>query len=124
MNKQFTDTEIMAACEAWPGLHQHPDCVRLCVEWLSAQNPARRATGYALAIKHMIEAWAGRYVSQSDVEAAAALIGLKGSYPRFWFKAGALVYPSQNRLRGMGEAGKHLNYRSARHVDSYRHFEV
>ncbi len=30
------------------------------------------------SLKHIIETWGGRYVSQSDIEVAAVLVGLKG----------------------------------------------
>jgi hypothetical protein len=56
------------------------------------------------ALKHIIERWAGRYVSQSDVEVAAALHpGITGSYPNFNLSK-RLVLPNDRRLVGIGEA--------------------
>jgi hypothetical protein len=51
--------------------HEHDDCIRMAYEWLDAQPKTKGVTRQARAIKHMIEKWAGRYVSQSDVEVAA-----------------------------------------------------
>lgn len=71
--------------------------------------------------KHFIEAWAGRYVSQSDVSVAAVLLGLQGSYPRFNISS-RLIRPSLARLEGIGEAGAHPGYR-ARPQNIYKHDE-
>jgi len=60
-------------------------------------------------IKHLIEEWAGRYVSQSDVEAAAELRPkIRGKYPRFNISR-HLVLPSNVRLANI-QLAKTQNY--------------
>jgi len=63
------------------------------------------------SLKHIIEAWGGRYVSYFDVEVAAALLGLQGRYP-FYDISSKLTRPSLSRLEGIGEAMKHRGYLS------------
>jgi hypothetical protein len=105
----LTDAEIEAAkartvYSAQEGLHEHNDCIRMAYEWLDAQNTVKVAKKRYLALKHIIEKWAGRYVSQSDVEVAAVLHPrITGKYPNFNLSA-RLVLPNDRRLEGIGEA--------------------
>lgn len=90
--------------------HEHNDCIRIAFEWLDAQKKTKGLNQKGYALKHMIEGWAGRYVSQDDVEVAAILHPeIKGKYPSFNISA-RLVEPSQKRLQGIGEAHKHNTY--------------
>ena len=92
-------------------LHEHYDCVRIAYEWLDAQQKTKRAMRRHFPIKHMVESWGGRYVSQSDVEVAAALHpGIKGTYP-YYNISSRLTWPSEDRLANIGEAFKHPSYR-------------
>jgi hypothetical protein len=85
-------------------LHEHDDCIRIAYEWLDAQTKTRGPIGRTLPIKHMIEKWGGRYVSQSDVEVAAELHPeIEGRYPHFNISA-RLVLPSDARLANIPEA--------------------
>ena len=94
-----------------PARHEHSDCIRIAVAWLEAQkrlkNPSFGRGGHPL--KHIIESWAGRYVSQNDVEVAATLLGLLGAYPYFNISS-RLTRPSLLRLDGIEQAMKHKNY--------------
>ncbi|HVJ03301.1 MAG TPA: hypothetical protein VM662_14045 [Sphingomonas sp.] len=84
--------------------HEHDDCIRLAYEWLDAQKTIATSNGKFRPLKHIIEKWAGRYVSQSDVEVAAAMHPrIRGKYPDFNLSA-RLVLPSDKRLEGIGEA--------------------
>lgn len=92
--------------------HEHDDCIRLAYEWLDAQtkleHPNRRRTW---ALKHIIERWAGRYVSTTDVDVAAELHpDIIGTYPHFNISS-KLIFPNERRLLDIGEAGKHPHYR-------------
>lgn len=90
-----------------PPHHEHIDCIRIAYEWLDAQVKTKGQNRSARPLKHHIEKWAGRYVSQSDVEVAAHLHpDIGGVYPHFNISS-RLVRPSQNRLSGIGEAGAH-----------------
>jgi hypothetical protein len=95
-----------------PPVHEHDDCIRIAYEWLDAQRKTktpRWPRHYAL--KHLIERWAGRYVSQNDVEVAAELHPeIRGVYPSYNIGT-RLVWPSEARLVGISEAMKHPNYR-------------
>ena len=85
-------------------MHEHDDCIRLAYEWLDAQNVRSTPSGKFRPIKHIIEKWAGRYVSQSDVEIAAAMHPrIRGKYPDFNLSS-RLILPSDKRLNGIAEA--------------------
>lgn len=85
--------------------HEHPDCIRIAYEWLDAQATTKTANRRnTLALKHIIENWAGRYVSQSDVEVAANLHPqIFGTYPNYNISS-RLVRPSADRLGKIPEA--------------------
>jgi hypothetical protein len=87
------------------GHHEHDDCIRMAYEWLDAQaktaTPNKRKTR---PIKHIIERWAGRYVSTTDVDVAAHMHpDITGEYPHFNISA-RLVRPNSRRLAGLYEA--------------------
>lgn len=86
--------------------HEHPDCVLIAMEWLSAQTRTKSPCRKLFPVKHMIEAWAGRYLSQDDVSVAAKKLNLPGRYPYFFISA-RLTLPDLRRLNPIGEAGKH-----------------
>jgi hypothetical protein len=88
-------------------LHEHNDCIRFAYEWLDAQRKIKGLTKKSFAIKHLIERWAGRYVSTSDVEVAAVLHSeIKGTYPYFNISA-RLTNPSKHRISHLGQAFTH-----------------
>jgi hypothetical protein len=90
--------------------HEHNDCIRIAYVWLDAQKKTKRPTKYDRAIKHIIEAWGGRYVSQTDVEVAAALHpDICGTYPNFNISA-HLIRPARSRLEAISEAGTQPEY--------------
>lgn len=85
-------------------LHEHNDCIRLAYEWLDAQKTIQSGAKTFRPLKHIIEKWAGRYVSQSDVEVAAILHPrIMGKYPNFNMSS-KIVLPNDRRLGGIGEA--------------------
>ena len=85
-------------------LHEHNDCIRFAYEWFDAQTKTKGFTKKSFAIKHLVERWAGRYVSTSDVEVAAFLHpDIKGSYPYFNISA-KLTNPSKDRISQLGQA--------------------
>jgi hypothetical protein len=85
-------------------LHEHDDCIRIAYEWLDAQAKTKNVTKHRFALKHIIENWGGRYVSQSDVEVAAELHpDIRGSYPYFNISA-RLTLPSRARLADIFQA--------------------
>lgn len=76
----------------------------MAYEWLDAQNTLVTPNKKYRPLKHIIEKWAGRYISRSDVEVAAAMHPrIRGKYPNFNLSA-RLVLPSDRRLEGIGEA--------------------
>lgn len=85
-------------------LHEHDDCIRMAYEWLDAQKKTKTKCSKTYALKHIIEKWAGRYVSQSDVEVAAHLHPeIFGTYPEYNISA-KLTLPNDGRLEGIAEA--------------------
>lgn len=79
-------------------VHYHNDCIRIAYEWLDAQKKIQSLTRKPYPIKHIIEEWAGRYISRSDVEVAATLHPkIRGEYPFFNISA-RLTTPSRSRL--------------------------
>jgi hypothetical protein len=90
-------------------LHEHDDCIRIAYEWLDAQVVTKGATRHTRPLKHIIEKWGGRYVSQSDVEVAAEMHSkIRGVYPHFNISA-RLTRPSDARLVNISQA-KTQNY--------------
>ena len=84
--------------------HEHNDCIRFAYEWLDAQTKTKTAQTRSFALKHLIENWAGRYVSRSDVEVAATLHpDIRGVYP-FYNISARLVNPSKQRIAGLEQA--------------------
>lgn len=88
---------------------EHPDCVRIAYAFLHFQERLANARprGF-IPLKHIIERWAGRYVSMNDVIIAAHLLGLPGEYP-FALKRG-LVLPPLSVIADLGETMAHRNY--------------
>lgn len=84
--------------------HEHDDCVRIAYGWLDAQRKIGAPTSKTRPLKHIIEKWGGRYVSQSDVEVAAHIHPeIFGRYPHYNIGA-KLVQPLFSRLDGVSEA--------------------
>ncbi|KQX21783.1 MULTISPECIES: hypothetical protein [Ensifer] len=83
--------------------HEHDDCIRIAFEWLDAQTKIGSPTSKTRPLKHIIEKWGGRYVSQSDVEVAAHIHPeIFGRYPHYNIGA-KLVQPLFSRLDGVSE---------------------
>jgi len=121
----LTDEQIAVGKQNAPisldGHHEHDDCIRIAYEWLDAQVKTKNPVQRTRALKHIIENWAGRYVSQSDVEVAAWLHpDIVGEYPRFNVSM-RMTRPSDRRLDGIGEAGKHPNYQEKQ--SAYKYFK-
>ena len=95
--------------------HEHPDCILICMQWLAAQRRTARPSRTVRPIKHLIEAWAGRYVSRHDVIEAARRLNIGGHYPLFAIDS-RLVLPDVRRLANIGEAMTQLSY-----VDALEH---
>lgn len=84
--------------------YEHNDCIRIAYEWLDAQTKTKAPRDVVDLLKHLIEKWAGRYVSASDVEVAASLHPqIMGKYPRFNISS-RLTEPSVERLKSIGQA--------------------
>lgn len=105
----LTDAEIESAKQrtaysSGSPHHEHNDCIRIAYEWLDAQAKTQSVTKKAFALKHLIEQWAGRCVSSSDVEVAAEMHpDIKGIYPYYNISA-RLTEPSITRLADISEA--------------------
>lgn len=103
-------------------LHEHDDCIRIAYEWLDAQNTIKSPTKKRWALKHIVERWGGRYVSQSDVEVAAELHpNIHGKYPHFNISS-KLTRPSDHRLKDIGEA-RSQGYKESNMSRTYSQFE-
>jgi len=99
--------------------YEHNDCIRIAYEWLDAQKKIKNPTTKRWTLKHLIEKWAGRYVSTSDVEVAANMHpNIHGKYPNFNISA-RLTEPSTDRLKNISEAFKH-NYREQHDSSIYK----
>lgn len=84
----------------------------------SAPRRTENLTKKDQPIKHIIEAWGGRYVSQDDVQLAAALHpNIRGKYPNYNISS-RLVRPLRARLNGISEAGTQAGYMD-RYQDAY-----
>lgn len=97
--------------------HESDDCIRIAYQWLDAQTKIQGPTKKSRPLKHIIEAWGGRYVSQSDVEVAAHIHPeIFGSYPHFNI-ASRLIEPSATRLDDIAEANTQSGYRERSNPD-------
>ena len=121
-DKEIEDAKLQVEYRNNPPHHEHNDCIRMAYEWLDAQQKTKSPTKKTYAIKHLIEAWAGRYVSTSDVEVAAYLHPvINGRYPHYNISA-RLTEPSTTRLEGIEEAFKH-DYRGNHKPQNYKQNE-
>ncbi len=103
---------------------QHNDCIRIAYEWLDAQKNIKSKIKMEYPLKHMIENWAGRYVSITDVDIAAYLHkGIEGEYP-YYNISSRLTEPFKGRLEKIGEAFQHQNYRENHKSNDYSFHEV
>jgi nucleoside-diphosphate-sugar epimerase len=103
--------------------HEHDDCIRIAYAWLDAQVKLKNPVSRYVTTKHHIERWAGRYVSQNDVEIAALLHpAIKGTYPNFNLSR-RLVLPHLSRLDGIQQANTMPNYRESFRRDEYKIIE-
>lgn len=102
--------------------HEHDDCIRIAYQWLAAQERTKGAQRRHYPIKHMIEQWAGRYVSQADVEVAAHLLGIMGRYPNFNISS-RFIDPDVRRLDGISQANTQ-SQRQSHNPKSYARQEV
>ena len=103
-------------------LHQHNDCIRIAYQWFDAQNKTKRINPKGYALKHIIESWGGRYISNSDVCVAAQLHpDIQGKYPRFNISA-RLTEPSLERLNDIPEAMAHHD-RDGHKSSNYKIYE-
>lgn len=123
----LTDQEIQLAINEISknpnNLHEHPDCVRIAYAWLDAQKKIQTQCNHSYPLKHYIEKWAGRYVSQNDVEVAAYLHPeIKGKYPNFNISSN-LTEPSRSRLVNISEAMTQLNYHDIHKSTNYKNHE-
>ena len=99
--------------------HEHDDCIRIAYEWLDAQRKTKKPSTRSRPLKHLIENWAGRYVSQSDVEIAAHLHpDISGKYSRYNISS-RLTEPSMDRLKNIGEALTQ-GYRKSHRPENYK----
>lgn len=81
------------------------DPVLIAFQWLDAQLLRKKHNLQQQATKHLIENWAGRYVSEDDVKVAAYLHPLiKGDYPSFNLSS-RRVWPHTRRLVDIAAAG-------------------
>jgi hypothetical protein len=81
--------------------HMKDDCIRAAYHWLDAQPKLRGLTTKPLTIKHIIERWAGFYVSLTDVEVAAHMHpDIYGYYPFYNIHCN-FVHPLDCRLVGL-----------------------
>ncbi len=105
----LTDQQIDFAIKAAPKTlgesnePEHRDCIRFAYEWLDAQTKTKGLQKKTYDIKHLIQRWAGRYVSSSDVVVAAFLHpDIRGQYPYFNISS-RLTSPSLSRISCLGE---------------------
>ena len=125
----ITDEQIEAAKKATKyslggqeALHEHNACIRFAYEWFDAQIKTKGVLRTPFQIKHLIERWAGRYVSTSDVEVAATLHPeIRGIYP-YYNISSKLTNPSKGRIEHLAEA--YTQDKNERHdVKNYSYHE-
>ena len=122
-DEQIEEGKIKASLQL-QGHFEHNDCIRMAYEWLDAQVKIKSRRVNHNPLKHIIEKWSGRYVSQSDVEVAAWLHPeIIGSYP-YYNISSRLTLPSVERLSDIGEAGNHNLIGRPYNEDTYSRKEI
>lgn len=122
-DEQINEAKKRVPCVAGDPNKNSPGCVRIAYEWLDAQVKTVSPMKRAYAIKHLIEKWGARYVSQYDVEVAAYLHPqIKGKYP-YYNISSKLTQPNEQRLVGIEEALTHMSYRDHRTYENYTYKE-
>ena len=128
--KNLTDAQIMREIENLPVNEQcyvHScDQVRLAFQWLDAQKKLKRPNKRPWLEKHVLERWAGRYISWCSVEVAGRLHPeITGNYPCFNI-GNRFIYPNKRRQIDIAEAGIHPNYSACAHraYDNYFSYEA
>lgn len=100
------------------------DSVRIAYQWLDAQKSLKGVHLHISPIKHVIEFWGCRYVSQYDLDAAVLL------HPRFkgsndcYNLSKDLILPAMFRLEGIKEAGLHMDYRERNRMENFKYAEI
>lgn len=103
-------------------IHEHNDCIRFAYEWFDAQTKTKGVLKTPLQIKHLIEHWAGRYVSTYDVDVAANLHpDIHGKYPYYNISL-KLTNPSKSRIGDLTEAYTQ-GYEDRHDLKDYSHHE-
>ena len=109
--------------------HEHDDSVRIAYEWLDSQTITKFLTGEQGAkgekfnLKRLVSDWGGREIMQSDIAIAAYLHPeIKGDYP-FYNISPQLIFPSAERLRGIGESFRH-GFEEQYMIKNYRFYEI
>ena len=93
-----------------PPFHEHNDCIRIAYEWLNGKEKTKCLVKGWLPLKHIIESWAGRYVSRRDVEVAATIHpDVFGEYPNYNISR-KRIDPPVEMLEEIGEAFTQMNY--------------
>jgi hypothetical protein len=114
MTKRLSDEVISQAIKNRSrlkvGHHESYDCIRIAYEWLDAQARTQTCQQSSEPLKHIIEAWGRRYLSQSDVEVAAQLHpDIQGEYPSYNISR-RFIRPSRGRLDSIREANSQDTY--------------
>ena len=96
------------------------DPVLIAFQWFDAQLVRENRNRQQQATKHLIENWAGCYVSADDVKVAAHLHPLiMGDYPSFNLSS-RRVWPHTRRLVDIASAGS-MDYKE---TDLERHYSL
>ncbi|MFJ5408128.1 hypothetical protein [Pectobacterium punjabense] len=109
----------------YDGFHEDDGCIHIAYEWLDAQKKLQTPNKRTMRpIKHLIERWAGRYVSTADVQVAAHLHpDITGAYPFFNISTN-LVEPNTARLEKIKIAFSQPDYRNSHKENDYKRKEI
>lgn len=102
---KLTDEQIVGAGYMETSI----DEVRICCAWLEAQRRTDDLSCVGSPLRHIIQEWGGRYVTEHAVTIAAKLLGIKGNYPKFNINPN-FTFPHHERLQGIDAAFTHKNY--------------
>ncbi|MEN8136173.1 MAG: hypothetical protein ABFS18_11655 [Thermodesulfobacteriota bacterium] len=98
----------------------HDDSIRAAYEWLDAQKKIKHPSKIFHRLKHLIEEWAGIYVTPHDVKIAAYLHpAINGDYYPYYNISSRLTEPSTDRLKNIGEAFTHATRESHKSSNYY-----
>lgn len=104
-------------------IREEKDGVRIACEWLDAQLLLSAASRKKIDFKRLISEWAGREISRTEVDTAAAILSAVKTDFSCEYISPRLTFPTAERLRGISEAFRH-DFDRQHLLENYYSYEI